>query len=199
MTDDYRPYLIGISGKAQHGKDTIGQWLVGHGYTRFSFATPLKALYSEIDPIIGFTNAPVRLHNFLGQFGDWENAKQVPEVRRGLIELGRGARKHLDPGVWVRPTMQAVDRHIKDGGRAVITDVRFGNEADAVLRRGGMMIRVNRPGIDTVSTDPSETELDGFEDFHYVIENNGTREDLERKLERVATLWLSKDGPAQLA
>ncbi len=64
----------------------------------------------------------------------------------------------------------------------IITDVRFPNEAQAIKDRGGIVIRVNRPGYGTSITDlasahPSETALDGFE-FDYTINNDGDLEKL---------------------
>jgi hypothetical protein len=62
-----------------------------------------------------------------------------------------------------------------------ITDVRFPNEFDSIKSRNGILIRINRPGI--VQNDhASETSLDNHK-FDYVIDNNGTIEDFEKKIE----------------
>ena len=64
----------------------------------------------------------------------------------------------------------------------IITDVRFPNEFDAIKAKGGLMVRVNRPGYDTsMVAHPSETALDGH-DFDVVIENNGDLDDLKQKV-----------------
>jgi len=69
----------------------------------------------------------------------------------------------------------------------IITDVRFPNEFDAVKAKGGLVIRVNRPGHGTsmvalANAHPSETALDGH-DFDHVIENDGNLEDLKKKVQ----------------
>lgn len=76
-----------------------------------------------------------------------------------------------------------------------ITDVRFPNEAKAIKDRGGLLIRVNRlnstpqdghifvPNKDR--THPSETSLDNYEEFDYVIKNEGTIEELIEKVREI--------------
>lgn len=76
----------------------------------------------------------------------------------------------------------------------IITDMRFPNELEAVKAKGGITIRVNRPTKDllgnnvnaqlplTIMTQhSSETALDDAK-FDYVIDNNGTIEDLIQKV-----------------
>ncbi len=62
-----------------------------------------------------------------------------------------------------------------------ITDMRFANEYDFIKSKGGILIRINRPGVPQ-NDHPSETSLDNFK-FDYVIDNNGTIEDFEKKIE----------------
>ncbi|MCB1711621.1 MAG: hypothetical protein KDH96_03810, partial [Candidatus Riesia sp.] len=65
----------------------------------------------------------------------------------------------------------------------IIPDTRFPNEAQAIKNRGGKLIRVNRV-ITSIVEDihPSETSLDKYTDWDFVIDNNGTREELEEKV-----------------
>ena len=89
----------------------------------------------------------------------------------------------------------------------IITDMRFPNELQAVKDRGGITIRVNRPdiydsgikmyhhskGVSTMTEEykkakrnehPSETALDTAK-FDYVIDNNGSIEDLIEKVREI--------------
>lgn len=84
----------------------------------------------------------------------------------------------------------------------IITDMRFPNEMEAVLEKGGITIRVVRPkveslvdkmrpysdsvhyGIPMPEEHPSEIALDGHT-MHYEIINNGTIEDLVEKVREV--------------
>ena len=77
----------------------------------------------------------------------------------------------------------------------IITDVRFPNEVQAIQDRGGIVIRVNRiAGSVLINNDthsvtdhqhPSETALDDCNDFDYVIENDGSIEDLIDKVKQL--------------
>lgn len=72
----------------------------------------------------------------------------------------------------------------------IITDMRFPNELQAVKDRGGITIRVNRPGVImngigyNANEHPSETALD-YAEFDYIIDNNGTIEELIEKVKKV--------------
>ena len=66
----------------------------------------------------------------------------------------------------------------------IITDMRFLNEMEAVKKREGITIRVNRNLEESKDQDESETELDNAE-FDYVIENNGTIEELIEKVREI--------------
>lgn len=65
----------------------------------------------------------------------------------------------------------------------IITDMRFENELKAVVDKGGITIKVVRPGT-VVGNHPSEVALDGFI-MHYEIVNDGTIEDLVEKVREV--------------
>lgn len=156
--------LIGISGKKRSGKDTLADSLVhDHGFTRLAFADAMRAAALVVDPIIGHTLVEGdvwvarRLSEVVGTAG-WEAAKANPEVRRTLQHLGSAVRE-LDPGFWVRITMAqagAVD------GPVVITDVRMPNEATAIEAAGGLLVRLERPGLPTEDAHITETALDDW-------------------------------------
>ena len=72
----------------------------------------------------------------------------------------------------------------------IITDTRFPNEIEAVKKRGGITIRVNRDYVltggpeDPKKQHESETALDNAE-FDYVIDNNGTIEELIEEVREI--------------
>lgn len=179
--------MIGVSGYARAGKDTVGAYLRdNHGFTRLAFADTLKRFALAINPIVDATlhDGEVqlcRLYDELsaGQF-DWEAAKENPEVRALLQRIGtEGGRNVLGENVWVDATLSGVDPHADSW---VITDVRFPNEAAAIKGRGGLVWRVERVGTEPVNAHPSETALDDYP-FDALIENNGTLEDLHSRVD----------------
>jgi hypothetical protein len=122
-------------------------------------------------------------------------------------------REIIHPNIWVnalfanyRTNFEA--KNAEEWGKDltsnwIITDVRFPNEAQAIKDRGGILIRVNKPRY-TYESDlpekssplqhaergkelynhPSEIALDNAE-FDYVINNNGTIEELIEKVKNI--------------
>lgn len=155
--------IIGLSGYAQSGKDTIGSFLVKeHGFTRFAFADALKEVVYRLNPVAvqqadGVSEMPLRVAHLVDSLG-WEEAKKEPEVRRLLQVMGTEAgRQVLGENIWVDTVLNQVGDQ-----DAVITDCRFPNEAQAVKDRGGFVVRVIRDGVDAVNAHPSETSLDDW-------------------------------------
>ena len=66
----------------------------------------------------------------------------------------------------------------------IISDVRFPNEAKAVKDKNGILIRLNR-NIGLESMHESETALDNYDDWDYIIENNGTIDELIIKVKEI--------------
>jgi hypothetical protein len=164
--------LIGLSGYARTGKDTVAAALREHGYRRASFADVLREAALALDP---FVHAPderftasryQRLSDVIAVYG-WEAAKDAyPDVRRLLQRLGTDVgREIFGQNVWVDLAMGQVF----SGDRVVFTDCRFPNEADAIRERGGQVWRIERPGFGPVNGHPSETALDGYPFDQYVL------------------------------
>lgn len=128
---------------------------------------------------------------------DWEMT-----YREFLQKLGTEAmRDGLHKNVWVNALFADYKWYTKEWDELgnetlgaypnwLVTDMRFPNELDAVILREGITIRVNRPvhalseENNAVQLHPSETALDNSE-FHYIIDNDGSFEDLMKKVEEI--------------
>ncbi|CAA07122.1 gp52 [Lomovskayavirus C31] len=171
---------IGLIGRAQSGKDSVGARLrQRYGYQRVAFADPLKAAALRIDPLIPTSyGVQTRLATLVNAVG-WDYAKVTyPEVRRILQHVGQTVRD-IDPGFWVRAAFPAIDAAERLSLPVVVTDVRYENEARALRDRGFSMVRVTRPGTLKPDAHKSETELDNWATA-LTISNTGTLEDLNR-------------------
>ena len=169
--------IIGLSGYAQTGKDTIAEHLVEHyGFTRIAFADPIRQALYALDPMIPDYPAlgGIRLSWIVDKSG-WENVKkESPEVRRMLQRLGTEvARNQWGDDFWVDLAMAKANRL----DNVVITDVRYPNEYDAIVKAGGQVWRVEKPGVSAVNAHASETALDGHT-FNNTIMNTGSKDDL---------------------
>jgi hypothetical protein len=169
--------IIGFSGYARSGKDTAGFILATqHRYELAAFADRLKMLALILSPEVGsaFINA-----------GSWGEAKKEPFVREYLQMLGTAVRSSLGEDAWVHALFSGLDL-ARD---YAITDVRFLSEARAVREAGGLIVRINRPGVKAVNDHISEHQMDDY-DFDVIINNDGSVEDLKLKLEAM----LSKEA-----
>ncbi|UFD97999.1 deoxynucleoside monophosphate kinase [Streptomyces phage Pablito] len=189
--------IIGLSGYARSGKNEAAEALVQYGWRQAAFADKLREFLYALDPLIPghYGAGNLRLRTLVDRTG-WEYAKVTyPEVRALLQRAGTEAgRKVLGANVWV----DALFRDTADAPALVITDVRFPNEAQAVADRGGVMIRVERPGVEPARdrmgrVHVSETALDDWP-FDHVLQNDGAVRDLHLKLYGVADLV--QVGPA---
>jgi len=168
------PNIIGLTGYAQSGKDTLAKILVdNYGYRRVAFADKIREFLYEVNPMVGCS--PTGYLRDLVNLVGWDNAKQEPQVRRLLQDLGVGARKVFGDDFWVTQAFVG----ISPSEKIVITDVRFTNEAETIKQHSGAQVwRVKRSGVSAVNTHVSETEMDGHP-VDQIFVNNGSIEDLE--------------------
>lgn len=166
--------VIGITGYARHGKDTIASVLVKDlGYNRLGLADLVRQALLTLDPIIGRPLLPyVRLSEIVGQEG-WNGAKQMPEVRRLMQVMGtQVGRELLGEYTWIHALELQRGFHHPER-RIVIPDVRFENEAEWIRGLGGEIWKVTRPDFDNGVgiSHPSEAEVLGImpdHDAHFV-------------------------------
>lgn len=171
--------IIGLSGYARAGKSTVADML-GPTYNQVSFAEPMRKILMVLDPRVDMDSSENRLTvDEVVSFHGWTKAKSLyPEVRRLLQVLGtQVGREMLGEDFWVNIAM----RGHRPGDSVVFTDVRFPNEAQAIVDIGGEVWRINRPGIVAYNAHASETSLDNWK-FHRIIENDGTLEELKEKV-----------------
>lgn len=156
------PRIVGLTGYARHGKDSVAEVLVKYGYERYALADSMKQALLVLDPYVignpdekgkaegpdGFWR-PIRLSKLV-RHKRWEGAKKEPEVRRLLQVFGTEVgRSMLGEDVWIEALVKSVPNFYSDHGpRVVISDVRFLNEARFIRRCRGEVWKVVRPDFD---------------------------------------------------
>ena len=167
--------IIGLSGYARSGKDTVAAILVEqYGYKRIAFADIMKeALYNLnclVDPLEYKRVKDVVIND------DWESAKQYDEIRFLLQNLGTEVgRKLFGENFWV----EAAFGDTQPADKVVFSDCRFPNEAKIVQANSGSVWRMDRTGVKAANAHASESALDGWT-FDHFIPNAGSLEDLEK-------------------
>ncbi len=165
--------LIGFGHRAQVGKDTAA---AAAGFHPYSFADAIRTIAKRVNPFI--REAGEHLNKVFERL-DWEEAKvRYPEIRALLQDLGQACRVELGADVWLSAAMTNVEYHLGRGLNCAITDLRFPNEAKAIRHHGGILVRIDRPGVPKMSH-PTECALDDWSDWDHVIENDGTLDEFE--------------------
>lgn len=169
-----RIQVIGISGYARSGKDTVAEKLAEVGYVRGSFADAIRDALYCLNPTVG--EEPVKAK--VDRLG-WETAKAIPEVRELLQRLGTEVgREMFGDNIWIDYLFDS----LPDGSKVVIPDVRYPNEADAITDLGGAVWRIEREGVKAINGHISDSAMDGYP-FDIVAYNNGTIEELYQWVE----------------
>lgn len=174
-------HVIAFTGVSGAGKTTAAN-ILHESYrnliaTKMSFAEPLKALCKDIFPWVPaeafFGNQAQRLAPVSGLPEGWTG-------RRILQHLGTEGFRAIDPDLWTK-NMEHRLQHCSYP-IVLIDDVRFPNEA-ALVRRYGVLYRINRPGAGIAGATQHESErhipdlvVDGE------IDNAGSLEDFERRI-----------------
>lgn len=188
MTRD--PLLIGLTGLAGAGKDTVADRLCSaHGFERHAFAEPIRDMLTAL-----LTSAGID-YDYLFE----RDLKELPvphlgvSGRRLMQTLGTEWGRMVDPDLWVRHAALSLGLHdlprsapIHD--RIVITDVRFPNEAAWIESLGGRVIRVTRqaPAVAAHESEQHITQLP----CTLAIDNTGTLADLHEQVDGLARCLL---------
>lgn len=172
--------IIGLSGVARSGKDTVADHLVEtYGFRKVSFADPIREALYRLNPDIELDGYDMKLASAVRLLG-WEKLKDASSSIRGLMqrmgtEVGR---EMFGENIWVDTALKGITPE----DNIVITDVRFPNEADAIQATGGKLWRIERPGVGPVNSHLSESALDAY-DFPTKLANEGSIEDLWKKVD----------------
>jgi hypothetical protein len=178
-----KPVIIGIGHKKGVGKDTVANRLVDkHGFTRMSFADPLK---EACRIIFHFSDAQL--------YGD---KKEVMDNRWGktprqiLQMMGTDAvRNIIDREVWVKSLQIKIDTMVRANPgkqlKIAVPDVRFPNEADAILAMdGGAVWKVTRvQPTNEFSYHASEVALDQYNKWSSVLINDSSMAELYKRVD----------------
>ena len=192
------PLIIAVSGKLGTGKDYIIENyilpMITGKVTKMAFADHIKVNVASQDPHIDLSQC-------------LEGRKDTCLRKKLQVAGTEQGRNVYGPDIWVRTLENWIKLRQIRGDRidvVLVTDCRFPNEAEWVIKNGGLLIRVESPernlfALDKESEDdiekllsimnhPSETSLDDFP-FDYHIYNDEDAE-IEPQLINIITNFL---------
>lgn len=173
-----KPLLIGLTGKARSGKDTVASMLrKTHNTQSVAFASPLK---EGLKTMFGLTEEHVN-----------GSLKEVPlewlgKSPRNLLQtLGtEWGRDCVHQDLWLLLAKRRIAMYMKLGTPVVVTDVRFDNEAEMVRGLGGQVWHIYRKDAPGVAAHASEGGVT-FAESDILVYNNGTLEELEELVNEI--------------
>lgn len=156
--------IIGITGAAGAGKDTVADFLVEkYGFEKMSMAGPLKAGLVAM----GFPEPLNRA----------DKEKLIPGFdftwREAAQKLGTEWGRGLDPNIWVK----AVALRCRRGSdRIVISDIRFDNEATMIRQLQGRVLHIRGRAAEigaAAAAHVSEAGVVVVPEYDGIIDNSG--------------------------
>lgn len=200
--------IVGVLGFIGSGKGTVGDILASQGFHRISFASTLKDITAQMfgwERVLleGDTEFSRQFREQPDPFWSQEFGKEfTPRLALQLMgtEVGRDV-FHKD--FWVIKAKQQMHTLMSVGiENFVVTDVRFKNEMDMIQSEGGILVEVRRgvqPHWIPIAEKANRGDFKAEEFMYqngphesewrwvghgvdYTVENNGTMEDLKKKI-----------------
>lgn len=172
LSEIWKPKLIGLSGRARSGKDTVAAMLRGaFPVQTVAFADPIR---DALRTMFGFTD-----EHFFGKLKeveiDWLGKSPRQLMQTLGTEWGRGL---VREDLWLLLAQRRVEEIMGNNFHAVVTDVRFENEAAQIRSMGGEVWHIVRDGAGAVNAHTSEAGISFHPNKDVLIDNNGTLDDL---------------------
>lgn len=157
---------IAFSGKMRTGKDEAYAYISKYipDVTLLKFADPVYDIMNYAQTVCGFPHI---------------------KDRQFLQYIGTEYARSKNPNVWVDVFLR---RASEIDGPIVCTDARFTNEFVALKNAGFTLVKISADETIRIArgaeslVHASEVDMDLYENFDYVIENNGTLSEFHTKL-----------------
>ena len=201
--------ILGFSGRARHGKSEACEAIAKYVATEVwrpktgelcTCHTPGIACQRRATATIYDIGNFVRLYCIgKGRLPAVERKDMTKEQLQVLIDVGKEKRAE-DPDYWLKPMFTAIGADQPDV--AIIPNLRYWNEVDAVKRANGYVVRVTRmtgTGADFISPDRNPNDVSETSLYHcwetdfYITVKDGHAE-LVRKQAVAIYQYLSECG-----
>lgn len=184
-----KKFIVGITGKKRHGKDSLATFFIGKGFERLSFADPIKLACKEI---FNFTDQQL--------FGDekesvdpfWDTTPRKIFQYVGT-DLFRNQIGKIMPEIGEKIWIKVMENRINscNSKNIVISDVRFPDEVEMIKKMGGIILKVTRPSLEDEKDTHISEDIDRLK-ADCVVLNNGTLDYLYTSMDWIYD-WFIKD------
>lgn len=175
--ENKNPKIFLIAGKARNGKDTLAEFILEE-YAKRNKATLNLAFGSYIKM-------------YAQKITDWDGNEET-KPREFLQYLGTDIiRNTIDDLFFVNRICEDIKVYSYFFDTLVISDVRFIKELEipTAMFENVIKIKIKRKNTSELTkkqqNHQSEIDLDNYTDYDYVINNDGTLEDLKEKTKKI--------------
>jgi len=173
-----RPCILGLTGRAGVGKDTVAVILAAAGWQSTSFANALRAEVAQhwhVDTGLLSNRRTKELPtprlavgaNSTAGWLDWARAQghSMLDARspRWAMQQWGSFRRSRNPSHWVAHVMDWANHHLAHSPQVpglVVTDVRMPNEAASLRALGAHIVAVHRPSAPPLASDTANDETE---------------------------------------
>jgi hypothetical protein len=181
--------IIGIGGYARTGKDTFGEALV-NVLSRYGIKSKTYALATQLKIDL---DALTKSDFGISAFTKDDSEKYI--IRPLLVGYGESWRK-ANPDHW----LEILNSNIELSTLSVITDIRYENEADWILKNNGQVIYLNRRLPDGTYVKPANNEealnspfVKGKSCFEFCWETTSDQNEIEQIVESIIITLFGDD------
>jgi len=176
--------IIGMSGYARSGKDTVGNYILEKykNNAQYSLADPIKKAASIIfDVPLDYFYNPLYKEVVIEFWGF------SPREMAQLLGT-EGCRNVFMEDIWLKRAELEIEKSSAE--YFIIPDIRFPNEASWMNKMNGTLIHIIRDGCDGNVGKANHQSEAGYDLTlaHHIITNNGTLEELYKKIENIPGL-----------
>lgn len=167
-SDIKTPVIIGFCGYARCGKDTACDYLIRRTNLQnkkiYSFGDSLRDFAFHLDSYL--PEMKMYYQDVIDSYGYEEAKDRFPCFRRHLVKIGDGARRLISEDIWLNSVKDKIQKDKAD--LALIKDVRYLNEAEFIIKNGGIVVYIDRKG----NTASNETEKESIRDIVNKLKRN---------------------------
>jgi len=175
-------HIVGFGCTAQVGKDTAAEYLeklYPGKVKRVAFADKLKKIAMEL---FGLSWEQCYGSQEIKETVDPRYEMTPREILQGIGEQMR----RVYPAIWVDTVFNVTIPQLVEQGYDcfIVSDVRYPNEGDKIHEEGGVVVKVTREGsgVTVGASHSSETAMQDYQDFDFVLDNDGSFEEYYEKL-----------------
>lgn len=180
--------LLGISARARAGKSTVAKAIAKEAASKGMSVEIFEISDYVLREAIGLKAIPPK-----------ERADLTPDDIKELMTLG-ATRREENPEYWIKLLMADIAKKKPDVG--ILPSIRFVNEAEAIRKMDGKIIRVKSfvvPEVEFISVDRDpnsafETQLYSIEADYFLTAMRGESELLKRQAATLFNYLIDKNA-----